>query len=44
MMKIGVIASLASTLLAFVGHYNNGERRWGMMTMITKQQQQWEEG
>jgi hypothetical protein len=30
-------------LRAFVGRYNNGERRWAMMTMTTKQQQQREE-
>jgi hypothetical protein len=44
MMTIGVIASLASMLQAFVGHYNNRERRWAMTIMRTKQQQQKEEG
>jgi hypothetical protein len=43
MTMIGIIASLVSTLQAFMGHYNNGERRWAMMTMMTKQQQQREE-
>jgi hypothetical protein len=35
---IGIKASLASTLRAVVGHYNNGERRWAMTTMMAKQQ------
>ncbi len=42
-MTIGIIVSLTSTLRAFVGHYNNGERWRAMTTMTTKQQQQWEE-
>jgi hypothetical protein len=41
---IGIIASFSSRLQAFMGHYNNGERRWEMTTMRTKQQQQQEEG
>jgi hypothetical protein len=44
MATIGVIASLTSTLQAFVGPYDNGERQWAMMTMTMKQQQQREEG
>jgi hypothetical protein len=44
MTTIGIIASLASMLQAFVGRYNNGERRWAMRTMRTKQQQQQKEG
>jgi hypothetical protein len=44
MMTIGVVASLASMLQAFAGHYDNGERRWAMTTMTAKQQQQQEEG
>jgi hypothetical protein len=42
-MMIGIIFSLASLLRAFVGCYNDGERRWAVRTMKTKQQQQREE-
>ncbi len=41
---IGIIASLASTLWAFVGHHNNRERWRAMRTKTMKQQQQPVEG